>query len=186
MHKYFNEGNIILTLGILAFCYFVYQGVNRDFIKSEQDLIRVEGRYTHHTFLDNTGFKNMGREYYIWIEGFSNRFQVPANYLSVFQKALFEQKVKKGDKISIGYAKTQNDKINSTEDVFLTSIRVNGFTYLNKNEVLKIEDELSNSNSDFYIGLMYLAMGLIVFIRHRIKRKKTNANKTQPGLSPLT
>lgn len=171
MQKYFNEGNIILTLGILAFCYFVYQGVNRDFANSKEDLIDVESRYIRHTFLDNTGFKNMGREYYIWIEGFSNRFQVPANYLRVFQKALFEQKVKKGDIISISYAKFQNDKINSTEDVFVTSVIVNGFTYLNKNEVLKIEDELSNSNADFYIGLMYLAVGLIVFIRHRLKRK---------------
>lgn len=106
MQKYLNEGNIILTLGILAFCYFTFQGLNRDFITSEQDLINVEARYTHHTFLDNTGYKNMGREYYIWIEGFSNRFQVPANYLSVFQKALFNQKVKKGDKILISYAKT--------------------------------------------------------------------------------
>lgn len=172
MQKYFNEGNITLTLGILAFSYFVYQGVNRDFIKSEQDLINVEGRYTHHTFLDNTGFKNMGREYYIWIEGYSNRFQVPANYLAVFQKALFEQKVKKGDKISISYARTQNDRINSSEDVFLTSVRISEITYLNKNEVLKIEDKLSKSNSDFYIGLMYLVAGLSVFIKHRLKRKK--------------
>lgn len=176
MQKYFNEGNIILTLGVLAFCYFVYQGVHRDFIKSEQDLISFEGQYADHTFLDNTGFKNMGREYYIWIEGYSNRFQVPANYLGVFQKALFDQKVKKGDKISISYARTQNDRINSNEDIFLTSVRISGFTYLNKNEVLKIEDELSKSNSDYYIGLMYLGAGLIVFIRHRLKRKKTNAN----------
>tara|TARA_B110000093_G_scaffold176796_1_gene212771 strand:+ start:610 stop:1140 length:531 start_codon:yes stop_codon:yes gene_type:complete len=172
MQKHFNEGNIILTLGILAFCYFSYQGLTRDFIESEKDLSKIEGKYSHHTFLDNTGFKNMGREYYIWIEGYSNRFQVPANYLGVFQKALFEQKVNKGDKISISYSKFQSDKINSTEDVFLTSVRVNGFTYLNKNAVLKIEDELSNSNSDFYIGLMYLAAGLFVFIRHRLKRKK--------------
>lgn len=177
MQKYFNEGNIILTLGILSFCYFVYQGVNRDFLKSEQDLINVEGRYTHHTFLDNTGFKNMGREYYIWIEGYSNRFQIPANYLGVFQKALFEQKVNKGDKILISYARTQIDRINSNEDIFLTSLRINGFTYLNKNEVLKIEDKLSKSNSDFYIGLMYLVAGLIVFIRYRLKRKKLMPTK---------
>ena len=178
MQKYFNEGNIIFSLGIFAFCYFVYQGVNRDSLKSEKDLISVEGRYTHHKFLDNTGFKNMGHEYYIWIEGYSNRFQVPANYLGVFQKELFEQKVKKGDNISISYAKTQNDRINSNEDVFLTSVSVNGFTYLDKNEILVIEDKLSKSNSDYYIGLMYLVAGLIVFIRHRIKRK----NKCQQNL----
>lgn len=177
MQKHFNEGTIILTLAILAFCYFVYQGVNREFIHSEDDLLSVEGRYTDHTFLDNTGFKNMGREYYIWIEGYSNRFQIPANYLSVFQKSLFELKVKEGNEISISFAKTQNDNINSTNDVFLTSVRVNGFTFLNKNDVLNIEDKLSASNSDFYLGLMYLVVGLIAFIRHRLKRKKLATSK---------
>ncbi len=171
MQKHLNEGNIILTLGILAFCYFMYQGINRDFINSKKSLTSVEGKYIRHTFLDNAGLKNMGHEYYIWIEEYSNKFQIPANYLGAFQKTLFEQQVRKGDKISISYAKTQNDKINSNGDVFLTSVRVNGFTYLNKNDILKIEAKLSKSNSDYYIGLMYLATSLVVFVRHKIKRK---------------
>jgi hypothetical protein len=172
MQKYLNEGTIVLTIGFCAFCYFVYLGINRNPIKGAEDLTNIVGIYSDHSFRDNTGYKSMGREYYIWIEGYSNRFQIPADYLAAFQKDLFDLKVKEGDRILVSFAKSQGDRINSTKDVLLTSVRVNGYTYLDKNDVLKIENTTFNSNSEFFIGLIFLGTGLIVYIRHRIKSKK--------------
>ena len=171
MKKHFNDGNIAMVAGILAFCYFLYLGLNREHISGTSDLVSIEGTYERHSFLDKSGYKSQTHQYYIWIVGYGNPFQIKADYLSIFNKVAFEHRVRKGDRIKITYPKFHQPRINTENTVFLTSVRVNDYTYLNKTDTLSLEQGHFQSNSDYYIGLMFLAFGIFGFVRYRLKRK---------------
>jgi hypothetical protein len=167
MKKYLNEGHLGLSFGVAAFIYFIYTGLTRDKIKSDDDLVKISGTYLTHSFKDNTGFKNFTHQYYFWTVEYSNPFQISAGYLRLFNKKDFITNIGHGDVLVLSIPKRLEEKLNSEDNVFVTSIESNGKTYLNKNEVLEIERDLSTSNSDYYFGTLYLACGLFVYFRKR-------------------
>lgn len=177
MKKYLNEGYLGLFLGVLAFLYFLHSGLTKEKITSNNDLREIRGNYLRHSFKDNTGFKNMGYEYYIWAEPYTNAFQIKADYLKLFNSQTFLSRVNKGDKIIFTIPKRQIEKLNSDEKVFVTSIEIEGRTYLNKNIVLEIEKDLATSIADYFIGSVYLIAGLFVYFRRRLKLVKVNAKR---------
>jgi hypothetical protein len=52
--------------------------------------------------------------------------------------------------------------------VLVTSIEKQGKIYLNKNEVLEIENDLATSKSDYYLGTMYFVAGLFLYFKRRL------------------
>lgn len=176
MRKYYNEGIGMLIFGVLGFCYFTYQGFTREYITNTDELVNLKGKYIAHSFKDNTGHKGVGHQYYIWAEPYTNRFQIPANYLGLFRKQIFEFRIKKDDIISFTIPQKLEDKLNTDYNIIVTSIRANGQTYLNKSDVINRENELSNSYSDFYLAIFFLIIGIAVYLRYLCKDKNTNAN----------
>jgi len=182
MKKYLNEGHFGLVLGTTAFIYFLYTGLTRDKITSDNDLVEVKGKYLRHSFKDVIEYKNSSHQYYIWTEEYSNAFQVKADYLGIFNGRDFITKIKRGDEVIFTIPKRLINKLNSADNVFVTSIQINRRTYLNKNETLDIERHLATSNADYYIGTMYLVVGLFVYFRRRLRQAKTTANKSYKPL----
>ena len=134
----------------------------------------IRSTYSKHSFLENAGYRGIGKEYYIWLQDYSNPFQIRADYVAGFDKDLFELKVKEGDKIKLSVTNKDKSRLNSTENIPITSVSVNGRTYLEKDTVMKVENSFYHRNLEYLVGLFWLVCGLGVFIRERIK--KTNAN----------
>ncbi|MBL4578514.1 MAG: hypothetical protein JKX74_08580 [Flavobacteriales bacterium] len=126
MKKYLNVGHLGLLLGIVAFGYFLFIGLTREKINSENDLIEIKGNYIKHSFEDNVGYRNQGHQYYIWTDSYSNAFQIKADYLGIFKKQDFLSRVGYAEKASFTIPKYQINKLNTTDNVFVTSIRIAG------------------------------------------------------------
>jgi len=173
MKKYLNEGHLGLFFGLTAFVYFLFTGLTREKITSDNDLVEIRGKYLRHSFKDNTGFKNFTHQYYIWIENYSKAFQVKAGYLGIFNTQEFLRNVSQGDDLTFSIPKRLIEKLNSADNVFLTSIEGGGRTYLDKNKVLEIEKDLATSNSDYFFGMGFLIAGLIVYLRLRLAKTKS-------------
>lgn len=167
--KYLTEGNFGLFFGIAAFSYFLCTGLTREKLTSEKDLVEIEGNYLKHSFKDNKGFKNFTHEYYIWTDNYKNAFQVTADYLILFNRKDFLAKVNQGNNVKFTIPKNLIGKLNLEENVFVTSIVVEGSTYLDSQEVLERERKLATSNADYYIGTGCLMAGLFVYFRRRLK-----------------
>jgi hypothetical protein len=167
MKKYLHEKYFGLLMGVIAFIYFSYQGLTREKIESENDLTEVTGKLLRYSFKDNTGHKRQGHQYYIWIDGYQNAFQVKADYLGVFKGMEFMTTVRPGDNIIFTIPKYQVKKLNSDDNVIVTSIRVRRTTYLRKDNVLEIENGISTSYAEFLLAGFFLIIGLIVYIRRR-------------------
>jgi hypothetical protein len=166
MHKYIKY--LGLLFGVTAFIYFTYSGLTRDKIESKDDLTELKGKFVRYSFTDGTGFKGNGQEYYFWLDNYQNAFQIPADYLRVFRGREFVSAIKSGDDIALTIPKSKANKLNSPdENVFVTSIRVKWSTYLNKEEVLKIEKELATSYAEYIIGTLYLIAGVVIYFRNR-------------------
>ena len=168
MKRYLNEGCVGLVFGIAAFCYFVFTGLTREKITSDKDLIEIEGHYTTHSFKDNKGFQNFTHQYYIWTDNYKNAFQVKADYLRIFNRKAFLTKVNQGDKVKFTIPKKLIGSLNTEKDIIVTSIVVEGSTYLDLDETLEMERNLTTSKSDYFIGTGFLIAGLFVYLRKRI------------------
>lgn len=177
MKKYLNEGVLGLIIAVVALPYFIYTGLTREKITSDGDLVEIRTPYLRHSFVDNEGFKNFTHQYYIWTENQKLSFQVKADYLGIFKKVDFTKEIVQGDTIIFTVPKGQLKKSGTDDHYFVTSIESNGTTYLDKDEVLKIERESAASNADYYIGTMYFVVGLFLFFRWRLRQAKTTANK---------
>lgn len=178
MKKCFNEGNFGLLFGVTAFIYFLFSGLTKDRIASTNDLVEIKATYLRHSFKDNIEFKNTTHEYYIWTKDYSNAFQIKADYLSIFDARGFLTRVRPGDKVIFTIPRILSGKLNSDENIFVTSIEARGRTYLDKTKALETERDLLTSNAEYFIGTGYLIVGLIVFFRRRFRLAKTTVSKS--------
>jgi len=167
MKKYLTEGHFGLLFGVIAFIYFLYAGLTREKIESVDDLIEVQGNFLNYSFKDNTGHKRQGHQYYIWIDSYKNAFQIPADYLGVFKGIEFTTTVRRGDNVQFTIPKFHTNRLNSDENVFVTSIKVKRSTYLSKDKTLEIEKRNNASYTDFFLAGLFLIVGLVVYVRKR-------------------
>ncbi len=167
MNKYLSEKYFALVMGITAFLYYSYAGLTRERIESEDDLTEIQGKFVKYSFKDRTGYKRIGHQYYIWIEGYINAFQVKADYLRIFKARAFASQVAQGDILRFTIPKTHLDRLDTDNNVFVTSIGKRRIVYLDQDEVIKIENELASSYGDFILAGGFLIVGLVVFMRKR-------------------
>lgn len=168
------EKYIGLLFGIIGFIYFSYTGVTREKIESENDLTEIKGTFSTYSFKDRTGSRKQGRQYYIWLENYQNAFQIKADYLGGFDKNLFVSSIKKGDDIKITFPKAHLDRLNSEENVMITSIKANRKIYLSQDDTLKKEEDLASSNMDYYLAFGFLIVG---GIKYMMDKNRTTANQ---------
>lgn len=129
---------------------------------SSKELFDLSGNISMYSFEENTGIRRNGYEYYIYLEGYSTKFQIKADYLHFFDKNHFILSFKSGSPTHLSIPKYQENLIGTEEKVFLTSLSINGFEYLSKTEVIKRETKLSSSYSSYILGGVSIALGILV------------------------
>jgi len=159
MKKYLRDKYLGLIFCVAFSIYFTYEFFTKDKIESDEDLIEIQGQFSDYSFKDGTGRKRMGHQYYIHLDNYINQFQIKADYLNDFKSIDFATKVRKGDKVVFTIPKGEKGKLNSTDNVFVTSIKVKGKTYLDKNKVIETE----KSYTLLYGALGFLVLGFILF-----------------------
>ena len=174
--RYIDKGYIPLIMGVAISLFFLYDGLTKEKITSSKDLFEIEGNYSKHSFKDNKGFRNFTHQYYIWTDNYKNAFQIPADYLRLFNKKEFASKVKQGAKLKLTIPTRLVKSLNSEKNIIITSLVIEGSTYLNVNEILKIEKKSATSNTEYYFGIASMIAGILGYLRE--KSKSTTANHT--------
>lgn len=167
MRKYLNEAYLGLLLGICVGIYFLYTGLTKEKITSDKDLSEIKGTYYKHSFKDNTGFKNFTHQYYIWTAEYPSAFQIKADYLSIFDSTKFSLDLKSGDSIRFSIPTKLKTKLNSTDNIFVTSIKTNKTIYLDQNKILEKEKQSADSSFDYVISIIALISGIFTYFKRR-------------------
>ncbi|MEQ9219873.1 MAG: hypothetical protein RLO17_17595 [Cyclobacteriaceae bacterium] len=169
--KYLIDRNFRTLLLIGMGVYFIVEHLTHERPISTADLIDLNGKVSHYSFQDYTGWKKMGKQYYVYLDEYPNKFQISANYLGFFNKARFELNFKSGERIKLTIPKYQEHLIGTEDAVFLTSFSINGSQYLSKKETLEFEKESESSNSDYILGTVFIALGTLeYFFNDKIKK----------------
>ncbi|ADR21935.1 hypothetical protein MATR_04310 [Marivirga tractuosa] len=150
----------LIGLGI----YFIVEHEIRERPQSTEDLIDLHGTITDYSFKDNTGWRGNGRQYYIYLDGYPTKFQVKADYLRFFNKQQFEYNFKRDSRVKLSIPRYQESLVGTDENVFLTSISVNGFEFLSKDETISREITMATSNSDYILGGVSIVIGILIFL----------------------
>ncbi|MDP1801466.1 MAG: hypothetical protein Q8L81_08945 [Bacteroidota bacterium] len=152
------------SLTIFTGLFFFYHQFTRDTLKSDKDLLQLKGIVKDYSFADKQGGRGMTHEYYIWLDGYKNAFQIPADYLGYFKKEEFETQVRKGDSLSLTIPRQKMIKLNdSNDDIYVMSLDKHNYNYLDK--VKTMENE--NSGFDIYAGIFFLVIGIAFYFFKR-------------------
>ncbi len=172
--KYLTDRNFRAFLLVGMGIYFIIEHLTHERPLSTADLVDLNGKVSHYSFQDKTGWKKMGKQYYVFLDEFPNKFQISANYLRFFNKSLFEQSFKPGNRIKLSIPKYQEHLVGTEEPIFLTSFSISGHEYLSKKETLEFETASESSNSDYILGTVCMTLGIVVFFFHDRIKKATN------------
>jgi len=144
----------IIVIGLIFVCQYFY----KDKVCSMSDLVEIAGSVNNYSFQEIRGIKTHTYNYYINLNEYSNRFQISADLADWFNKSYFEERVRKGDSISIKIANTDYKKINSPDKIFIFGIKDTQGIYMNAEQSIKDY----NSKATLYFGLIFIISGFIL------------------------
>jgi hypothetical protein len=154
--KFLNEKYLALFVCIGISIYFTCDFFTHEFITSPDHLIEVRGNLQDYSFQENPGGWRRPRtfQYYLYLDNYSNTFQIPASWLPYFKAPNFVAKARPGDRIVLKIPKRQQSQLNTDENILVAAIRLKNTHYLRAADV--IENEEPN-------GPLYVAIGVLVF-----------------------
>jgi hypothetical protein len=152
------------SLTIFAGLFFFYHQYTRDTLKSDKDLLQVNGIVKDYSFADKKEPRRTVHEYYIWLDNYASTFQIQADFLDIFNRVDFEKEVNKGDSISLTISKQRTDYLSDPEEnIFVFSLAKKSRNYLDKSLTLKME----NSGFDIYAGIFFIVIGIGFYVFKR-------------------
>ena len=150
----FTTGTIIV--GLLFFLHFV----TKPKVKSESDLYHISGQLSNYSFKDSKGARATGHQYYIWLDNYSNTFQIKADYLGFFKQKDFEKRVSQKQILNLTIPNELRSKLNTNEKIFIFSVDTDSENFLDTQKTLDKE----NNNFEIYAGLSFFLFGLTYFV----------------------
>ncbi|MEO6721453.1 MAG: hypothetical protein ABIN67_13885 [Ferruginibacter sp.] len=126
----------LLFLGYVSFVIvivFLYLDFSKPNLKSEKDLIFINGSITSFNFLD--GFRGT-HNYTFTLNGYYNTFQIKADFLNIFKSSDFKN-IPSDQQITVGIPKDFKSSINTNKKLFIYSLTSNEQTYLDCTKALK-------------------------------------------------
>lgn len=150
---------VCVLIALLVF-YSEYDKIQ---IKNEDDLTTISGTLINYSFLDNLS-KN-GKHYTLNLAEYDNNFQIFADHIQLFKKKEFKKMVSIGSSISIKIPREHMGLLNlSDERIMIAGIRVSDIEYLNPQQVILKEKDVSGYLAGF--GLL-----LVAFLAFVVKYK---------------
>ena len=105
---------------------------------------------------------NQKYTYLIKIQGLKNDLQIPAKYLSIFNKETFELNAVKKENINFLILKKGEQKLNEKSKISLFGIYTNSEVMLDFNKVLQVNKNLRKTYP--LISSIFLILGIVYFI----------------------
>lgn len=155
------------TLTILVSIVMISHFVTREKIWSENDIVKIEGKFSNYSFNHGSGGRRM---YYFWLKEFHCTFKIPADYHDSFNRNGFVTNTKRNDNLKLYISKKQLVNLNSDKKIFVQHIEKEKLVFLDKRDSLEKESGFG----EVYTGVGFFLAGLFYYrIRTTIWKPKT-------------
>lgn len=140
----------------------MYSTITKDKVASPADLRSVEGTLSRYSF---TNAERGRKLYYIWLDEYSSTFQIPADFLSSFDKRNFEANAIIGQVLSLKISKFDVKKLKEPNSkLFIYDLQQESSKFINGEATIRQE----NSPMFFYAGTGFILAGIgYYFFRKR-------------------
>ena len=143
-------------MSVLVGLFLFYHYFTKDKISSNDELLKIDGNISEYSF---THGSRGTREYYIWLDKYNCTFQIPADYLGLFNEARFKRNVMRNDKLDLYISKSRIIELTKDQKVIVYQINDDNYTYLSKIDTVYKEKK----PIDIYAGIGFLLAGIIYF-----------------------
>ena len=151
---------IVLMLCPFVSLVFLFHQYQKPKVNNVNNLMFIEGIIKDYSFKYKPGGRAISRDFHIWIQGYDCRFQIPADYISYFDKRKFEKKLKVGDSIKISIPNENKEKLRENKNIILMSIDSKSNNYMS------YQDTIAEVNTyyDIYAAIFFFAFGYGIYI----------------------
>ena len=152
-----------VTFSILIGLWLSFSSITTHKVSSTSELITVDGILSKYSFVD--GKKGI-KIYYIWLTQHEATFQIPADFLSFFDKDKFENVINAGQKIYVGISKSDKVRLTKLNEIIrIYDLHNDNASFLKSSLTIKQE----NNTLQYVIGPLFIIAGIIFYF---YKRKK--------------
>jgi len=131
-----------VLFGATVFCIvgllFIIYYLNRDKIQSKSDLVEISANMKDYSFAENRSIRRHTFQYYVFLHGFNNRFQIIADFVPLFNKEAFEQNIQSYEIITVYISKKDFRSLNKRYNVRVFGINSSRTAYLDIEPAMKI------------------------------------------------
>ena len=154
------------TFSVLVGGWFLYSTITKDKVASPADLLSVEGTLSKYSF---TNAERGRKQYYVWLDEYSSTFQIPADFLSFFDKRNFEANAIVRQALSLKISRFDEKKLKEPNSkLFIYDLQQESYKFLNGEATLRQE----NSPLFYYAGTGFILAGIgYYFFRKRQLRR---------------
>lgn len=133
------------------------------------EIIRVKGKIDNYSFnIDSDGRGGKNYNYYIFLEGDSNQYKIPAKFITDFKKEDFKQNMNPGDVVDLSINKEMN-LISGHHDIYaLSTNSQNYLTIVQSND----KDDLEKNIAIPFFAAFFTLIGWVNF--RKFKKIQSN------------
>lgn len=146
-----------VTFAVLIGLWLSFSSIATQKISSPSDLITVDGILAKYSFID----KKKGRKkYYIWTTQHKAIFQIPADFLSFFDKEKFEKDLNIGQRIFIAISKYDKKSLPKSNDrIRIYDLHDDNVSFLKSSLTIKQE----NNTLQYLVGPLFIVAGICFY-----------------------
>lgn len=161
-------------VSIVVGVFLIIHQMGRPNLKTQDDLMTLEGNVTHFSFKYKPGYKATLMQYYIRLDNYPCTFQIKADFLPYFYQSRFEDEIQPGNRIRLVIPKESENQLGIRgQKVFIFSVSKNGIEYLILKETIKKE----NDYFDLYAGAFFILFGGGTY--YVLKKRKSKKKQQQ-------
>lgn len=154
--------------------FFIYMHINRAKLDSQDNIYEVKGTLKEYSFKRVKGYRATSKEYYLWLDNYPCKFQIKADFLSIFQQYKFEHDMKTGSHLNFLIEKEDQNRLTNREcRVFVYSVINQKSVFLDFDLAKKEE----RSNFNLFAGIGFFVSGIFLFLYMAMRRGRINVQR---------
>jgi len=152
-----------VTFSILAGLWLLFSSITTHKVSSTSDLITVDGILSKYSFVDG---KKGTKKYYIWLTQHDAAFQIPADFLNLFDRDKFERVINAGQRIYVGISKFDKGGLTKINDrIRIYDLHTDNVSFLESSLTIKQENNILK----YVIGPLFIIAGISFYFYRRKK-----------------
>ena len=161
-------GSVIFCLAV-GFIFLIFY-MAKEKVYSKLDLFDISASLTDYSFIEQNDFTGQSYNYYLYLDGHTNSFQIIADFAKYYDRPSFENKMKEGDVVTLEITRKDFKNLSNQKRVKVFGISGKNVIYMDPKDTI----QQFNSQLPLFGMVTFIIIGFITLVIYldEIKTKK--------------